>query len=198
MNVLRALPKCWAPESLYGPYKETRLVLLEFKCFLGDKSQVITHPVTHRNLKLTSEYLLEQAGVSEEKPPVAKESSSSSSSDISQSLLKVLGGEPTDLKVVKGWKDLLADADDLAKNMHLKGRVATGLRALQDLLPLYSEKDLLVVNRKSDKGLRNTELWTNRNFEALEIQFAPFSSQLKESHLMANAHAVVTLPKNGR
>ena len=100
--------------------------------------------------------------------------------------------------MVTGWKNLEADSEVLAKIMHLKGRVATGLRALIDLLPEYSSKDFLVVNRKNDKGLWKTELWTARNFEPLAIQLAPCSSQLKETHLMPGANAVVTLPKHGR
>ena len=43
-----------------------------------------------------------------------------------------------------------------------------------------------------------TELWTNRSFEPLEIQLAPCSTQIKETHLMATAHAIVTLPRHGR
>ena len=42
------------------------------------------------------------------------------------------------------------------------------------------------------------EVWTKRDFEPLEIQFGPFSSQLKDTHLMAAGHAVLDLPKNGR
>ena len=42
-----------------------------------------------------------------------------------------------------------------------------------------------------------SELWTNRDFEAFEILLAPFSSQLKESHLVATAHAIVGLPTPG-
>ena len=52
--------KGWAPQKEVGPYKEKRLVLLQFKWFQGGKSHVTTHPVTFRNLKLTSEYLLEK------------------------------------------------------------------------------------------------------------------------------------------
>ena len=42
------------------------------------------------------------------------------------------------------------------------------------------------------------ETWTRREFEPMEIMFAPFSSQLKDTHLMAAAHAPVNLPKHGR
>ena len=66
------------------------------------------------------------------------------------------------------------------------------------LVPKYSDKDLFVVNRRGEKGTWKSELWTKRDFEPLEIQLAPFSSQLKETHLMASAHAVVTIPKHGR
>ena len=137
MKGTQGLVKGWAD-------KQKRLVLLEFKMSAGDKGQVITYPITCRNLKLTSEYLLEKGD--DPKP-------SSGSSNEHKGLEEVLGDtEPGHLKVVTGWKNLVADSDDLAKVMHLKGRVATGLRALIDLLPEYSPKDFLGVNRKNDKG----------------------------------------------
>ena len=55
-----------------------------------------------------------------------------------------------------------------------------------------------MVSRKTDKGLWKSELWAKRGFEPLEIHLAPFSSQIKDTHLMATAHAVVTIPKHGR
>ena len=55
-----------------------------------------------------------------------------------------------------------------------------------------------MVNRKTDKGLWKPELWTKRDFGPLEIQLAPFYSQIKDTRLMATAHAVVTIPKHGR
>ena len=140
----QGLFKGWADE-------EKRMVLLEVKLMIDNKMQNIAHACTCRNIKLTSEYLLENAGAPEEEPPVTTESSSSPS-DVSQSLLNVLGGEPNNLKIEKGWKDLLADADDLLKIMQVKGRIATGLKALQDLLPHYTCQDLLVVNRKNDRA----------------------------------------------
>ena len=54
------------------------------------------------------------------------------------------------------------------------------------------------MNRKNDKGVWAPELYTKRDFEALQIQLAPYSSQLKESHLMTSGNAVLTLPKQGR
>ena len=39
------------------------------------------------------------------------------------------------------------------------------------------------------------EVWTKRDFEALEILLAPHLSQLKDTHLIGHAHAGVTLPK---
>ena len=65
-------------------------------------------------------------------------------------------------------------------------------------MPTFSDKDLQVVRRKTEKGVWKHELWTQRDFEALELQLAPVSSQLKDSNLMATGHAVVGLPKHGR
>ena len=55
-----------------------------------------------------------------------------------------------------------------------------------------------MIHRKNDKGIWKEELWTKRDFAPCEIQFGPCSSQLKDTHLMASAHAIVGLPKHGR
>ena len=72
------------------------------------------------------------------------------------------------------------------------------MHAMFQIMPKYSDKDFIMVNRKTHPGLWKSELWTKRDFEPLEIQLAPFSSQTKDTHLMATAHAVVTIPKRGR
>ena len=82
--------------------------------------------------------------------------------------------------------------------MHLKSRIGVTMEALAESLPSYNDKDFLVVHKKNNKGLWKDELWTQRDFDAFEIQLGPFSSQLKETHLMATAHAVVGTPKHGR
>jgi hypothetical protein len=50
----------------------------------------------------------------------------------------------------------------------------------------------------TEKGIWKDEVWTKTDFEPLELQLGPFSSQLKDTHLMAACHAVVGLPKHGR
>ena len=69
---------------------------------------------------------------------------------------------------------------------------------MMESMPTFSDRDLQVVHRKTEKGVWKDELWTKRDFEALELQLAPVSSQLKDSNLMAAGHAVVGLPKHGR
>jgi hypothetical protein len=179
---------------------EMRQVLLSVDLNISGKQQTITQAVYARNLKLTSDYLLTKAG----------EAASSSSCD-NQALQEsepavqdnkkpqwLLGSSsPADVRVERKWSSLQADADMLTKTMYLRGRIATGLQALSEVLPKFTEKDFVVLNRKNDKGLWKSEIFTNRDFEPLEIMLAPFSSQIKETHLMAAAHAVVTLPKNG-
>ena len=81
--------------------------------------------------------------------------------------------------------------------MYLRGRVATGLEALSEVLPTFGDKDFIIAHRKSNANWKS-EVYTKRDFEPFEIMLAPHSSQLKDSHLMASAHAVVTLPKHGR
>ena len=41
---------------------------------------------------------------------------------------------------------------------------------MMEALPTFSDKDLYVVHRKTEKGLWKDELWTQRDFEALELQ----------------------------
>ena len=69
------------------------------------------------------------------------------------------------------------------------------LQSLGEVLPAYSDKDFVVVERKTDKGVWRSELWTKRAFEPLEIQLGPWSSQLKDTHLMASAHVAVGLAR---
>ena len=82
--------------------------------------------------------------------------------------------------------------------MYLRYRIGVTMEALAESLLSYSDKDFLVVHRTNNKGLWKDELWTLRDCDAFEIQLGPFSSQLKESHLMAVAHVVVGFPKHGR
>ena len=72
------------------------------------------------------------------------------------------------------------------------------MQALSETLPKYSTKDFLVVSRKDEKGSWTGEVYAKRDFEPFEILLAPHSSQIKDSHMMASAHAVVNLPLGGR
>ena len=54
------------------------------------------------------------------------------------------------------------------------------------------------MQRKNDKGNWKSEVWTRRAFDPLELQLGPWSSQLKDTRLMAMSHVVVNLPKHGR
>ena len=178
---------------------EQRQVLLKVSLKMPDKSKRdIVQSCYPRNLQLTSEYKVAQAGVlagkSKEKP--SDPASSSGGNQVPQWLLK-LGAEPDKTKVEDKWHKLLADADNLNKNFWLKSRIGICLESLAELLPQYSPKDLLLCHRQNDKGAWRQELWTQRAFEPLELQLAPFSSQLKDTHLMVNANAVVGIPKHG-
>ena len=71
------------------------------------------------------------------------------------------------------------------------------MQALAEVLPRYSDNDFHLVARQNDKGIWCSEVWTKRAFEPMEIKLGPWSSQLKDSHLMASLHALVGLPKSG-
>ena len=181
---------------------EMRSVLLKVTVVICGKEQTHTQGVLPRNLKLTRDYLLEQAGakgMSEEDPAAASSAGSGGPASSGGRNLKWAMGssQPQDLKQEEKWTQLQHE-DLLTKNFYLKGRISTGLQSLKDVLPKYNEHDFAVVHRKNEKGLWKSELWAKRDFEAYEILFAPVSSQVKDTHLMASAHACVTLPKNGR
>ena len=79
----------------------------------------------------------------------------------------------------KKWTSLQADGDNLTNVMFRKGRISTSLEALTEALPKFAEKDLVIVQRKSAKGLCQCEVWTKRDFEPMEILLGPVSSQIK-------------------
>ena len=45
-------------------------------------------------------------------------------------------------------------------------------------------------------GVWKGEVWTKRDFEPYEIVLAPYSSQIKDTHLTGNAHAGMAMPKS--
>ena len=193
------------PEGLEGVVEgwadpEMRSVLVKVNLTLEGKEVSITQAVSTRNLKLKGDILPSKAEEASEVSCGSKLGAGLASSEEHHKDLKHVLGDaaPADVKVEDKWKSLLADGDELNKCMWLRSNIGTGLQALFELLPKYSDKDFIMVNRKTDKGLWKSELWTKRDFEPLEIQLAPFSSQIKDTHLMATAHAVVTLPKHGR
>ena len=176
---------------------ENRLVLLKVVMDVPDgKKQVVTKETYPRNLKLTSEHNLQQAASKEPE----SEASSSKGPAKPHRVPDHIKGDSKDSSVValKSFKEFMADQDKNVMLMYLRSRIGVSLQALCDSLPTYNNNDLVVVARKNEKGLWKSEVWTKRAFEPLEIQFGPFSSQLKDTHLMASAHAVLDLPKNGR
>ena len=159
------------------------------------KSQAITNQIYPRNLKLTNEVLLERASTQVDTPGCPRTSPKQHAPN--QCPDWVPGS--SDPQSVKQQEPFPLEAlDKNTKLMYLRGRIAVGLEAIYETLPCYDAEDFLLVHRKNEKGVWKDELWTLRDFEPLEIMFGPFSSQLKETHLMATANAVVTLPKHGR
>ena len=176
---------------------ENRVVLLKVKLDVPDgKHTELTKEAYPRNLKLTSEYNLQQAALKEPE----SEASSGKEPAKPPRVPDHIKGDSKDSSVValKSFKEFMADQDKNVMLMYLRSRIGVSLQALCDSLPTYKDSDFVVVARKNEKGLWKNEVWTKRAFEPLEIQFGPFSSHLKDTHLMASAHAVLDLPKNGR
>ena len=177
-----------------------RTVRLKVNLTLEGNKVPVTQAVSTRNLKLTGHVLLSKAEEASALSSGSKLGAGLSCSEEHHKDLKHVVGDsaPADVKVQDKWKSLLGDGDDLSKCLWIRGSIATGMHAMFEIMPKYSDKDFIMVNRKTHPGLWKSELWTKRDFEPLEIQLAPFSSQIKDTHLMATAHAVVTIPKHGR
>ena len=178
---------------------ENRQVLLKVLMDLPDGKQHIVHQAYPRNLMKTEEYKLMKAGRAPQEPQEEQAQPASGSSKRNAPPEWLLqGSEPSSVKVQPKWTSLLSDEDKLNKIFWLKSKIGVVLESLQETLPQYTEKDLMVCDRQNDKGAWRTELWTLKPFPAHELIFAPLGNQLKDTHLMVNANAVVTLPKHGR
>ena len=107
--------------------------------------------------------------------------------------------EPEQVLLEKNWTSLLVTSQDkLMSHWFLKSRVAVLLEAIADMVPTYTEKDLVVCHRQNSSGAWKCELWTKRDFEKRELVFAPMSSQLKETHLSFSHNCVIGVPQHGR
>ena len=183
-------------EGFVDTNKNQVLLKVKIKLPNGTSKEVI-QAAYPRNLQKTSEWTLSQAALASEKTSTKSGSGSgSSASSVPEWLLG--SSDPDKVKEVKDWKNLLAESDTLIKVFGLKGRIGVALEALQEQVPTYTSKDFVVINRQNSFGIWQSEVWTKRAFKEKEILFAPLSSQLKDTHLMASANAVVGLPKHGR
>ena len=93
---------------------------------------------------------------------------------------------------------LVTSQEKLMSNWFLRSRVGVLLETLADMVPKYTEKDLVVCHRQNSSGAWKCELWTKRDFEKRELIFAPLSSQLKETHLSFSNNCVIGVPQHGR
>lgn len=182
--------------------EEGRQVILQVVVAMPEGPRQITQAVNPKSIMLTSEYKLTEAGkeLSAAADSAAASSSTSCADEKGSSVPQWLRGDSGSNAVIKQakWsKSLVCDKDDLMRLSYIKSRVAAGLEALHEVLPQFTEKDFVVAQRQNKQGAWKSELWTNRDFKAYEIILAPYSSQLKDTHLTHSAHAVVGLPKHG-
>ena len=182
-----------------------RQVLLQVQVTIDKKKQTITQACYPKNLQKTSEYLLAKAArpAHDAVPEVLEVPDGAGDGKDTEAKGKppqwALGNSaPADVKVERAWSQLQADMDKLQQTALVKGMIFVGLHALHETLPKYNGKDFNIVHRRNEKGLWKSEIWTARAFQPYEILLAPHSSAIKETALMANLHAVLTLPKHGR
>ena len=124
---------------------EMRTVLLTVNMTLEGKEVPVTQAVSTRNLKLTGDILRSKAEEASAFSRGSKLGAGLSSSEEHHKGLKHVVGDsaPADLKIEDKWKSLLADGDELSKCLWLRGIIATGLQALFEIMPKYSEKDFV-------------------------------------------------------
>ena len=177
------------------------------------KPTEVKRKVPHTNITLEADWNLMQCGVGVEDPEPKKTQEDNGDAGPSgtisnNSVFKFLldqgssdsgSSSSTCVKVETQWTKLLGDADTLCQAFWLKSKVGLLLETLHEYLPTYSEKDLVVAHRKlEESGAFTTEVWTRRDFAANEILLAPFSSQLKDTHITKAANATLGIPKHGR
>ena len=155
----------------------------------------VARAVYPRNLQLTQNYELQKKAkdITSAEPPGP---SAEQSVDAMHEWL-MMQSMPHEVKVQSRWSSLVADADALARTFWLRSSVGMCLKALHKSLPSFSEADLLVCHRQNSKGAWRCEVWTQRPFAAHEILLAPFSSQIKDTHLTTAGHAVLGIPACG-
>ena len=149
---------------------------------------------------LSSDYKLKPAGKVTE--PVEEDASGSSQEPKGTKRAAppdwaLLDSDPASVQLEPKWSKLLSDEGKANKLFWLKSSIGKCPESLHLVVPQYTEKDLVVLHRKNEKGSWKTELWTKRDFSPSELLFAPLSNQLKETHLMALANVQVGIPKYG-
>ena len=170
----------------------------------GDGSGVaegLQQRINAKNVTLTEVYNMRTLqDVMELMEPESQESSESPQSASSSKHVPkwaLLDSEPQQVILQKKWAELLAHDDDLNRRSWGYGRIHVILHSLYETLPTYSNKEIMVLSRANSKGAWASEVWTLKEFEAGEIIFAPLSSQVKESHISQQGHALVTFPGHG-
>ena len=181
---------------------ENRMILLKVSLKCPDGKVDVVRAVYPRNLMLTSDYKLKQAGQAlqgsaetEEEPSSSKDKKASKRTAPPDWALE--GSDPEACLVEPKWSKLLSDDCKANKLFWLRSNIGKCLESLHHVVPAYNEKDFMVLHRANDRGAWKTELWTRRDFAPLEIIFAPLTNQLKETHLMALANVPVSIPKFG-
>ena len=179
---------------------EGKQVLFKTTLSLDTGNKTITKPVNPHNLMDTAEYLKTLKGSEADDDAAQPSKKSKKGADKNHPPDWLVGGSnKEDVVVETDWPSQnIGGADHLCKAMYLKGRISMVLQQLADVVPVYSEKDLIVAHRFDSKGIQSEEVWTARDFGPHELLFAPHSSQVKDTHITHSHNAVVGFPKLGR
>ena len=160
----------------------------------------IEYAVFPKNIKLTSEYEQEPSEPGQASGHQGEEDGTQDNQTgkkKSEHHWLILESKPEDVRVEKKWTKFLAEDGPLVQNYFLRARIGMLLQVLWENLPKPTEKDLVVAHRMNANGAWVCELWTNRAIKARELCFAPYTPNLKDSHVQTKHSAPITLPLHG-
>ena len=111
-----------------------------------------------RNLKLTNDHKLQQAGSKEPESEASAGKGPAKHPRVPDHIKGSVKGDDSSVVALKSFKELMSDQDKNVRLMYLRSRIGVSLEALCDSLPTYNNNDFVVVARKNEKGLWKSEV----------------------------------------
>ena len=98
---------------------------------------------------------------------------------------------------VVDWKKFMAQGSVPDALVDLQSEAIFAMNMLRQSAPQYTEKDLVVAHRSSEKAdaPHTVEVWTNRAFKAFELVLVPYTHEIK-SHYYTRMRSVIVRTSN--